>query len=200
MVAFDSDSTPVVLVQPLGEVAAEHIEAVRAALETHFVCVTECGERFSYDYRIQVHPSLGDEYDEVETLETVTFDENRDQYDAGNLLRYRPPVEGHDYLLTVTDRDIYYRRRHYVFGLAEFQGEAAVLSTARFDTEDADSETVTARVRKEAINQFGKLRGTKGCDSDGCVMGFSPTVTELDGNDEYVCDDCTETIGDEALR
>lgn len=93
--------------------------------------------------------------------------------------------------VAVTDRDLYHRRRNYVFGVGYLGGDGAVVSTYRLETSaDQDEDAFRTRLRKSVLKQAGHMVGLENCDDADCVMSFSSTVRDLDRKGADFCADC----------
>jgi archaemetzincin len=124
---------------------------------------------------------------------THAFDARRKQHASGVILRwlleYGPPGAK---VLGVTDRDLFIPILTYVFGEAQLGGTAAVVSIARLveDVELFGPELLVERLAKEAVHEVGHAFGLVHCETEGCVMGRSPAVREVDEKSAELCADC----------
>jgi archaemetzincin len=121
------------------------------------------------------------------------FDPRRKQHASGVILRWlleAGPREGK--VLGITDRDLFIPILTYVFGEAQLGGRAAVVSLARLveDVELFGPQLLVGRLAKEAIHEVGHAFGLLHCDYDGCVMGRSPAVREVDAKRPDLCAEC----------
>lgn len=168
-------------VVPIGEVAAsvkrEASEALRAI----------------YDTEVTLH--------ETQTIPPGSYDKSRDQYRAEEFIELGSQVGDGDKNIAITAKDLYYRRRNYVFGLAYLDGNASVVSTYRLQTSSdggfsnkSAGEIFADRVRKEVIHEMGHTFGLEHCDNHRCVMNFSPTVREVDVKEETLCGSCQRSL------
>jgi archaemetzincin len=94
--------------------------------------------------------------------------------------------------LGLTHVDIFEEKKNFIFGLAETQGIAAVISTRRL-RHDARS-IYWQRVRKEAVHEIGHLLGLHHCHSSRCVMYFSTDILDTDNKGEWFCAACSMTL------
>jgi len=82
----------------------------------------------------------------------------------------------------------------YVFGEAQLDGKAAVVSTFRLREEffglDADPKLERTRLLKEAIHELGHTFGLIHCRNYDCVMHSSTSVEEVDLKPTDFCEDC----------
>jgi archaemetzincin len=128
------------------------------------------------------------------------YDETSGQYNAERVISVAERVGRGDKNLAVTDVDIFYRQRNFVFGLAYLDGKGCVVSTNRLrmtadggEVDDED-ETFFDRVRKEVVHEVGHTLGLRHCEEDTCVMSFSPTVREVDQKYERPCRGCSREV------
>ena len=100
-------------------------------------------------------------------------------------------------VLGITDRDLFIPILTYVFGEAQLSGRAALVSLARLDDPDAPHarSLLLDRAAKEAIHEVGHVFGLVHCHAEGCVMGRSPAVREVDAKTSRLCEDCRAALG-----
>ncbi len=121
------------------------------------------------------------------------FDERRNQHSSGEILKWLLPLAPPGgKVLGVTDRDLFIPILTYVFGEAQLDGIAAVVSTARLnDAPDlAGSRRLRERVVKEAVHELGHCFGLRHCQTPGCVMGRSAGVHDVDEKGQGLCAEC----------
>lgn len=139
--------------------------------------------------------SLAETYDvevsvaQPRPLPEDAFDPSREQYRAEALL-FETGSDGRR-RVTVTDVDLYYHQRNYVFGLAALEADSAVFSTYRLRGEAA--RLTESRIRKQAIKQGARVLGLEGC-SDHCAIAHAATVADLDALPASLCATCRDDL------
>jgi archaemetzincin len=167
-----------------------HVEVVPVGdVSTDVKRGASSGLRSSYDCDVTIsdpHP-----------LPDGAYDAGRGQYRAEEFIELASRVGSGTKNVAITEKDLYYRRRNYVFGLAYLGGNGCVVSTYRLQTSSdggatarSASEVFDERVRKEIVHEVGHTLGLEHCDDSACVMNFSPTVREVDVKDQTVCATC----------
>ncbi|HDJ66896.1 MAG TPA: hypothetical protein ENF33_04225 [Nitrososphaeria archaeon] len=155
-----------------------------------------------HDRRIleKVAEALKEIYGEDVVIEFVDrlFDEtflnpSRGQYDAWPIVQsYRSVRADDEYLLLITDKDLYAAGLNYVFGLA-WHG-IAIVSTHRLTQEfyglEPDRELFVERLIKEAVHELGHLHGLTHCSDKRCVMAFSNWIGDTDYKSYRPCYKC----------
>lgn len=151
------------------------------------------GLRSVYDCEVTIHDS--------QPVPDGSHDPAREQYRAEEFIELASRIGSGEKNIAITDHDLYYRRRNYVFGLAYLSGNGSVISTYRLQTSSDGgisnkpaSEIFSDRVRKEVVHEIGHTLGLEHCDNSRCVMNFSPTVREVDVKEENLCGSCQRLV------
>lgn len=126
----------------------------------------------------------------------TAFDPDRGQYDSRalltQLLRHAP--EGDGRLLGVTAVDLYIPVLTFVFGEAQLDGRAAVVSCHRLDNTlyglPPDPRLLFERLVKESVHELGHTHALLHCPDDRCVMASSTYVEQIDLKSAEFCDRC----------
>ena len=137
---------------------------------------------------------------ETEAIEWVgderphgTFDTRRGQHSSRGMLGWLhgtwPP--GATRVLGMTDVDLFMPVLTFVFGEAQLEGDAAVVSAARL-VEPGNAALTVARLAKESVHELGHTFGLLHCDSPRCVMARSASVRAVDTKQPRLCPACRE--------
>jgi archaemetzincin len=127
----------------------------------------------------------------------AAFDAARGQYRATLLLKSLlddPQEERSERVLGVTGVDLFAPVLTYVFGEAQLNGRAAVVSCHRLRAEayglPPDPALLYERLHKEAMHELGHTYGLLHCPGPACVMRASPYVEEIELKPARFCDAC----------
>jgi archaemetzincin len=119
-----------------------------------------------------------------------TLDARRGQHSSRAMLQWlierMPP--GSTRVLGVTDVDLCMPVLTFVFGEAQLDGPAAVVSSARL--QGVSAATTAARLSKECVHELGHTFGLLHCDATPCVMGRSGSVRAVDAKGARLCPRC----------
>lgn len=127
-------------------------------------------------------------------------DVKRNQHDATAIMRAALPLCPPDAtrLLVVTEHDIYIPMLTFIFGQAQVNGPAAVLSLARLRQEfhglPAQPGLFVERVLKEVLHELGHTFGLVHCGDRRCAMALSINVTNIDMKRGELCETCAEDL------
>lgn len=130
------------------------------------------------------------------------FHLTRRQYNSTQLLEFILDHGGTEAfrILGVTSGDLHIPILTFVFGEAQVNGKAAIISLFRPRGDDdgtTPSQTVLLeRLTKLGLHELGHTFGLGHCREDGCLMGFSSNLTKLDQTGIALCDYCQVLITD----
>jgi len=124
------------------------------------------------------------------------FDAARGQYASIRVLEMLArvcPADGRR-LLALTERDLYIPVLTFVFGQAQLNGKAAVMSLARLRQEfyglPPNREVLIERARKEALHEVGHTLGLVHCAERACAMSLATNVRQIDQKLAAYCSGC----------
>lgn len=126
----------------------------------------------------------------------------RQQYHSTQLLEHLLGTNtlGALRILGVTTVDLYIPILTFVFGEAQLNGQAAIISLfrPRGDAEGTNPPLaiVLRRLLKLGIHELGHTFGLGHCREEGCLMGFSPTLEKLDQKNLTLCRYCQVLLAD----
>lgn len=136
----------------------------------------------------------------------AAFDPSRGQYSSTRFLELllSDGRSGAVRILGVTDVDLFIPVLTYVFGEAQLQGRAAVVSIHRLDPRayglPPDPVLLAARTVKEAVHELGHTYGLLHCPDPGCVMHASTYVEEIDLKGDAFCPRCRPALQQDVGR
>lgn len=124
----------------------------------------------------------------------------RGQYSSTSMLRLLledAAVTG-DRFIGVTSVDLCTPVLTYVFGEAQLEGRASVVSIQRLRPEvyglPADDLLLGERLEKESLHELGHTFGLLHCDDPGCVMHASTYAEEIDFKGPGLCARCMDVV------
>lgn len=132
------------------------------------------------------------------------FDQSRRQYNSTALLALlfnlssAPDVKN----ILIVDVDLYIPVLTFVFGEAQLNGIAAVVSTHRLRNQfyglPLSEDTTYVRLEKEVIHELGHTFGLYHCRQFECVMRSSTYVEEIDLKKAVPCASCSALLAQSA--
>ena len=130
------------------------------------------------------------------------LDHSRKQYNSSLLLGKLVETHPKDALriLGVTDLDLFIPILTFVFGEAQLNGPAAIVSIHRLSNEfyglPRDDTKLQERLEKETIHELGHTFGLLHCRNDRCVMNTSTYVENIDIKPPTFCQSCLRTYNE----
>ncbi len=170
--------------------AALHLVPIYTDVELVRALAERLGDIFGL--ATEVHPPRFDP--------EIAFDAGRGQYSSRLLLAalLREPAPQTARLLGVASVDLFIPALTYVFGEAQLDGRAAMVSLHRLRSElyglPPAPALLFARLVKEAVHELGHTYGLVHCEGRGCVMGRSTYVEEIDLKGDGFCDTCRTLV------
>jgi len=128
------------------------------------------------------------------------YSSERGQYDSSRLLALllADPEADKTCVLGLTGVDLFVPVLTFVYGEAQLDGRAAVVSLHRLRAETygrpADAELCHERLYKEAAHELGHVLGLLHCADPTCVMRASTFVEQVDAKSREFCDACAAHV------
>ena len=125
------------------------------------------------------------------------FNSKRQQYLAEpflTVIREYIPSEMHG--LALVNLDMFVPRLNFIFGLAEFGGNALVAMprlSPIFYGHSENRNLYFERIVKEALHELGHVLGLRHCQNY-CVMRFSNSLPDTDDKPEEYCPSCLSEL------
>ncbi len=169
-----------ICVLPIGDVAGEILEFAKNIVE----------EKFGYICKI-----------------TEPVDISRDDYDATRMQFYstrmikkilEKRIDNAKKIIGITTVDLFVPVLTFVFGQAQLDGKAAVVSIHRLRQEfyglPANQKLLYERLGKEITHELGHTFGLIHCENPLCVMHFSNSIREIDVKESNFCSSCAKIL------
>lgn len=123
------------------------------------------------------------------------FNKDRAQYHCNAILRRLVTLlePGQSWVLGVTDVDLFVPDSPFVFGEADREAHAAVVSTAKLRT-GVTADQLRRRVQVEGVHQAGHLLGLSYCEDSRCVMFFAQSAGDVDRKQPGPCNVCRNEL------
>jgi archaemetzincin len=127
------------------------------------------------------------------------YDPARNQYHSTRILTRLAGINGTGRVLGVAAVDLFVPILTFVFGEAQLEGNAAVISWHRLRERyyglPARGELESDRILKEAVHELGHTYGLRHCSDWRCVMSSSHDVGRIDVKSADFCAVCLKAIG-----
>ncbi|MFO7965732.1 MAG: archaemetzincin [Desulfobacterales bacterium] len=174
-----------ILISPIGEFDSNLLKEVGSALY----------RIFGYGYRIE--PLISDL--------SFAFNKSRDQYHSTQILKRLASMapDGCLKILALTRVDLFIPILTYVFGEAQLNGKACIVSTSRLNEDNLTVEpekVFKTRVVKESLHEIGHTFNLTHCRNTDCIMNFCRSVKEVDARKDVLCRYCKVLLEDQKKR
>jgi len=131
---------------------------------------------------------------------SAAYDPSREQYNSSvlltQLLSIRPAEAFR--IIGVTELDLFIPILTFVFGEAQLNGPAAIVSIHRLRNEyyglPKNDTLLQERFEKETIHELGHTFGLVHCRNDRCVMNTSTYVENIDLKPVELCYSCLKFL------
>src|SRR5271163_3937846 len=122
------------------------------------------------------------------------YNKDRNQYHSNAIMRRLVPLlEPGQTILGLVDVDLFVPDSGFVFGEADRESRAAVLSIARLK-QGADEALLRRRVQVEGLHQAGHLVGLSYCEDARCAMFLATTLPDVDRKQTSLCHICRNEL------
>ena len=128
------------------------------------------------------------------------FNSTRRQYNSTRILSKLLETGDGDggKLLGVADVDLFIPVLTFVFGEAQLENRAALMSVHRLRQQfyglPADERLFYERCEKEAVHELGHAFGLVHCKNFECVMHFSNSIEQVDLKTTLFCQSCMDVL------
>ena len=121
------------------------------------------------------------------------YNKDRKQYHVTAIVRRLAALKTAEepLVLGVTDLDLFQPEVAAVFGEANRENGAALVSTFRFEASGAGW---LSPFLGEAVHQVGHLLGLSICENDSCAMATPMNIGEAIRRSSIICGSCTEEL------
>ena len=123
------------------------------------------------------------------------YDARRNQHSSTRILTWLNAARPRHArkILGITDVDLFIPILTFVYGEAQLDGPAAVVSTARLNPNGGPpyaAGLLRSRLIKECVHELGHTFGLIHCARTICVMSRSMNLVHVDAKNDLLCHDC----------
>jgi archaemetzincin len=129
------------------------------------------------------------------------FNKDRNQYHSAAVLRRiaQLPEAATTPILGITDVDLFVPDAPFVFGEADRDSQAAVVSVARLSHGEGGKTVEPDRLRRrllvESVHEIGHLLGLSHCTDARCALFLSHKPSDADRKGPGLCASCRGALG-----
>lgn len=129
------------------------------------------------------------------------YDDSRGQHNSTEIIAELLRCVPHDHgkIIGITAADLFIPVLTYVFGEAQLDGPAAVVSTYRLDEAmygfPPNEPLFFERSLKEMVHELGHTYGLLHCRDFSCAMHASTTAEDIDLKGAVLCPACRSRLG-----
>ena len=133
------------------------------------------------------------------------FNAERSQYNSTTVLQTLAQSLPPEFIkvLGITDVDLYIPVLTHVYGEAQLQGSASLISTYRLSENlctEMPREHFHNRAIKESLHELGHCFNLKHCKEHSCIMHYCRSTHDVDQKANHLCRYCQVFMQDELQR
>lgn len=127
------------------------------------------------------------------TKPQYAFNKDRNQFHTTAIMRRLLTLKdmGTPLIMGVADVDLFVPDSSFVYGEADRESHASVMSLWRLKGE---GEAWKRRTFVEAVHQAGHLIGLSFCEDARCAMYFASTITDAERRQLHLCNNCRNEL------
>jgi archaemetzincin len=121
------------------------------------------------------------------------FNKDRNQYHTTAIMRRLLTIKdpGTPFIIGIADVDLFVPDSPFVYGEADRESHAAVMSLWRLK---GDGDAWKRRTFVEAVHQAGHLVGLSFCEDARCAMYLATTITDAERRQLHLCNNCRNEL------
>jgi archaemetzincin len=151
----------------------------------------------TFGFQIEIKPLLRDV--------NFSFDPGRGQYYSTVILEKLAGMlpEGAVRVIAITDVDIFIPILTHVYGEAQLDGKACIVSTFRLKEGLSPvnlPESFEKRLVKEALHELGHTFNLRHCQDKSCIMHYCRSIRDVDRKSDQLCRYCRILLEDELKK